>query len=112
MASLTAQTQSHPATCFQLAANLGFHQRHEKLYTEGTQKLLLDFQEQRHSCQGEAALRQQLKVNGGRATKEGDSRGCPTHLRKIDILQKKDSPNIFSKKEQLLCVTRSQSLWH
>lgn len=103
MASLTAQTQSHPATCFQLAANLGFHQRHEKLYTEGTQKLLLDFQEQSHSCQGEAVLRQQLEVNGGRATKGGDSRGCPAHLRKIDILQKK-IPQIFSQRKSNCCA--------
>lgn len=33
-------------------------------------KRLLDFQEQRHSCQGAAAVRRQLEANGGLSTKE------------------------------------------
>lgn len=33
-------------------------------------KRLLDFQEQRLSCQGAAAVRRQLEANGGLSTKE------------------------------------------
>lgn len=44
---------------------------------------------ERHSCQGEAALRWQLEVNGGPATKEGIQQRKPAHLKKIDILQKR-----------------------
>lgn len=101
MASLTAQTIPSRNV-------LGFHQRHSKLYTEGMQKLLIDFQEQRPSCQEAAALRQQLEANGGRMVAERRTKGtaedAPPTEGKLIFYKKKILQISFSKRKSDCCA--------